>query len=759
MLDLLSSLKEIKDQTPSEKMYILKVIAHQMLGAKWVFYRKIKHAGEEFKLFKERSLAEQMKATQAALRFTSRHAKKLYRTAYRGCLNDVKKFAMLRNEDFPALAEVQGDKEPPTLSEEQDEIIISWTPVKFLTPARTIREKGIATQPHSEGLVAKLFFKVIGFYAVPENWDKEKLTIYLRKITEKSTVHEVTTNLSALKDDLLQFSEMYTPFKFGKASLAKDRSSDEGVFDEDIGESFEDQIRSLYWHNFIYKGVEQFLLKYYLLLVASTDSEDAIRYLTQIFKPAIAKAIENTYIFEGSFETDNTKRRFRKPYQEFLEKKAKEPQKKKIKTKKGIFEVYNYNLNLLESRDFGIDITSPPAEDSEWGEFIDFDWMDGAAYRTEKGTLQPDPIPDKVKQFALVNILTTLIEVTQFKRRSRHKTLERFQKRVETDRELAEKRIEEIRRNGERQIRQMQRKVTKLRRMEQKETAEVYRRDIDIARKRIDEKCGNIERTTKEEITYQKQRLRHLFEQITSEDDLSEAVSAKNLLETVANMSPKADFMREFTKTVSERIQASYDKELEAFYKNIYDLLELSVQEKVIIIQSLEKSGEENGVRLTLTDEEKAENEKIVNLLKLKIRKGMPDIFKCNIVYLTKLIPLVDIFEISIDNESVKTLLSLKVQSKKIAKPINLKEGIIKALMVLNLVKYPVPRHSIIQEGREQMKEANQKINGALLSQLLSEVADARAEAEAQAEAEALNNSTSAGDDSELVSADASGEN
>ena len=231
------------------------------------------------------------------------------------------------------------------------------------------------------------------------------------------------------------------------------------------------------------------------------------------------------------------------------------------------------------------------------------------------------------------------------------------------------------------------------------------------------------------------------------------------VLETVANMSPKADFMREFTKTVSERIQASYDKELEAFYKNIYDLLELSVQEKVIIIQSLEKSGEENGVRLTLTDEEKAENEKIVNLLKLKIRKGMPDIFKCNIVYLTKLIPLVDIFEISIDNESVKTLLSLKVQSKKIAKPINLKEGIIKALMVLNLVKYPVPRHSIIQEGREQMKEANQKINGALLSQLLSEVADARAEAEAQAEAEALNNSTSAGDDSELVSADASGEN
>jgi len=736
----LSSVKEIKDQSGADKMHILRMISQQMLGPKWVFYRKIKHAGEEFRLFKEKSLAEQMKATQAALRFTSRHAKKLYRTAYRASLSDVKKYAMLRNEDFPELAEVLGDKDPPTLTEEQDEVIIAWTPVKFLTPARTIREKGVATQPHSEGLVAKLFFKVIGYYSTPENWDKEKLTIYLRKIDEKSTAHEVTTNLAPLKDDLLQFSEMYIPFKFGKASLAKDRSSDEGVFDEDIGESFQDQIRGLYWNHFIYKGVEQFLLKYYLLMVASTDSEDAVRYLTQIFKPALSRAIENTYIFEGSFETDISKRRFRQPYVDFQEKKVKEPSRKKIKTKKGIFEVYNYNLPLLESRDFGIDIVAPPAEDSEWGEYLDFEWMDGVAYRIEKGALQPDPIPDRVKQFALVNILTTLIEITQFKRRSRHKTLERFQKRVETDRELAEKRMEEIRRNGERQIRQMQRKVSKLRRMEQKETAEVYRRDIDIFRKKLEEKCDNIEKTIQDEISYQKKRLRNLFEQITSEDDLSEAVSAKNLLETVISISPKSDFMREFTKTISERIQASYDKELESFYKNIYDLLDLSIQEKIIIIQSLEKTGEENSVKLSLTDEEKAENEKIINLLKLKIHKGMPDIFQCKIIYLTKLIPLADIFEMSVDNESIKTLLSLKVSSKKSVKPLNLKEAIVKALMVLNLVKYPVPKHSIIQEGREGMKEPQQKINGALLTQLVSEVADARAEVEAEAAAEAANN-------------------
>ena len=61
----MKSVKLIKDQTNSEKIYVLKQVAHHMLGAKWKYFHKIKRGGEGLSLFKEKSLMEQMKATQS----------------------------------------------------------------------------------------------------------------------------------------------------------------------------------------------------------------------------------------------------------------------------------------------------------------------------------------------------------------------------------------------------------------------------------------------------------------------------------------------------------------------------------------------------------------------------------------------------------------------------------------------------------------------------------------------------------------------
>ncbi|MBU3918030.1 hypothetical protein KKA14_21080, partial [bacterium] len=337
MLDLLSSVKEIKHQSASEKIYLLKMIAHQMLGPKWVYYRKIKHAGEGFKLFREKTLMEQMKATQAALKFTSKHAKKTFRNVYKSSVSDIKANTGLRNEDFYELPEFKEGEVFPSLTSNHDEVIITWTPIKFLIPAKIIREKGIATQRHSEGLAAKLFFKVVGYYAASENWDEEKLTFYLRKLDENSTYQEVSAALSPLKEDLQKFTDLNEPFKFGKASLSKDKVSDEGGFDDTFGvESFEDELRTLYWYHFIYLGMELFLFRYYLLLITTTESKQAIKYLTQIFEPALLKAIENRTVFLGSFETDRSKKKYRLTYRKYESDKQNEPLTKKIKTKNGV---------------------------------------------------------------------------------------------------------------------------------------------------------------------------------------------------------------------------------------------------------------------------------------------------------------------------------------------------------------------------------------------------------------------------------------
>ncbi len=723
MLDILSSAKSLSDETPSEKVYILKMIAHQMLGPKWVYFRKIKHAGEGFKLFKEKSLMEQMKATQAALKFTSKHARKKFRTIYKETLRDIKANTNLRSEDFPPSPEYDDNNQLISLTSEHDEVLITWTPIKFFQSVKTIREKGVATQRHSEGLAAKLMFKVVGYYAAAENWDEERLTFYLRKLDRDSSYQDVAGALTPLKEDLQKFTELFEPFRFGKASLSKDKSADEGVFDDTFGvESFEDEIKTLYWYHFIYWAVELFLFRYYLTLVTSTDSKQAIRYLTQIFEPALLKAIEVKNVFLGSFETDRSKKKYRLPYRKYQQDKSNEPLTKKIKTQNGIFETYTYNLTMLEDDTMGYNIGEKPKEDSEWGRFVKFSIYSAAAYKWVKGELKQEEISFDTTEYALMHIIKCMVNCTGYERTAKHKILDRFKKRLITDKELASKRVKEVKQRGEKQIGLMERKVTKLRRMKQSDAAEVYLRDIEAAKKKVEEKCDEILESAQLEMTLQKRRLQSLFQEFTQNQDVDEGKSARLLLALIRDLTPQGDFIRDFIKRVSGFIQNEYETELEPFYKNIFNILNPSTQEKVILIQSLQKSGGEQSIHLQLTDEEKEKTENMINLLKSKIKGGMPDIFNCKVIFLTSVIPIEDLFKIGIDNKSLKMLLSLKVTSPKNAKPTLLQDVIVKALMVLNLVTNPVPKHNLIQPGRENMKDPQQAINGAMLTQLLSEL-------------------------------------
>ncbi|MCG8335936.1 MAG: hypothetical protein MJE63_15580 [Proteobacteria bacterium] len=723
MLDIIASAKSLKDETPSEKIYLLKVIAHQMLGPKWVYFRKIKHAGEGFKLFKEKSLMEQMKATQAALKFTSKHARKKFRTIYKETLRDIKANTNLRSEDFPPSPEYDEKNQLESLTSEHDEVLITWTPIKFFQSVKTIREKGVATQRHSEGLAAKLMFKVIGYYAAAENWDEERLTFYLRKLDRDSSYQDVAGALTPLKEDLQKFTELYEPFKFGKVSLSKDKSTDEGVFDDTFGvESFEDEIKTLYWYHFIYWAVELFLFRYYVTLATATDSKQAIRYLTQIFEPALLKAIEIKNVFLGSFETDRSKKKYRLPYRKYQQEKRNEPLTKKIKTQNGIFETYTYNLTMLEDDTMGYSIENKPKEDSEWGRFVKFNIYSAAAYKLTKGEPKPEEIPFDTTEYALMHILKCMVNCTGYERTAKHKIIDRFKKRLITDKELASKRVKEVKQRGEKQIGLMERKITKLRRMKQSDAAEVYLRDIEAAKQKIEEKCDEILESTQLEIALQKRRLQSLFQEFTQDQDVDEGKSARFLLALIRDLTPQGDFMRDFIKRVSGFIQNEYETELEPFYKNIFNILNPSTQEKVILIQSLQKSGGDQSIHLQLTDEEKEKTENMINLLKAKIKGGMPDIFNCKLIFLTSVIPIEDLFKLGIDNKSLKMLLGLKVTSPKNAKPTLLQDVIVKALMVLNLVTNPVPKHNLIQPGREHMKDPQQAINGAMLTQLLSDL-------------------------------------
>jgi len=365
------NIRTLPDQSDEEKMFLLTQAAHQILGQKWEYFNKIKHAGESGGLFKEKSLFEEMKATQSALKFSSKNTLRQYSLAYLNCLKEIKSFAET-DEQFPELPDESESTAVKEMIPTQDAIIIGWTPLKFLLPARPVREKGLASQRHTEGLITKLFFKVTGFYAAPENWDNRKLTFYLDKIGAESPYQAVAQSLEPLKKDLFTFSEEFEPFKFGQASLTKDITSDSDAYDDAMEvETFESQIQTLYWHCFIYRGIESFLLRYYLTMISSTASLHAIRYLSNIFEPALTHAIDMSILFDGSFDTETSKKQFRKPFVAYRKRRDGEPLTRNIKTKKGPFELYNHNLSLLTRFGVPATIAKTHEKDSFWWLFIE----------------------------------------------------------------------------------------------------------------------------------------------------------------------------------------------------------------------------------------------------------------------------------------------------------------------------------------------------------------------------------------------------
>lgn len=839
--------KDLQDQSLLDKMYLLKLIAHQMLGQKWVYFKKIKQAGDSFSFLKEKTLMEQMKATRSALNFTSKNASKLYKLAYKSVYSEIKQYTG-DSEGLPVLDDSGEDETVSrTIGPEFDAVIISWTPLKFILPAKSIRSKGSATQRHTEGLVAKLFFKVIGFYAAPQNWNKGKLIFYLRKINKDSTYQDVISALEPLKKDLAQLVEAYQPFKFGKASLSKDKTQDVDAFDDAMGvESFESQVQSLYWYQFIYEGMENFLMKYFCTLVTATTNRHVLNYLTTIFKPALEHVIEVKNIFLGSFETDRTKKSFRKPLIALRAKKREEGLTKKLKTKKGIYTTYTYNQNMLDFTSLHTSITDLPKENSDWWNFtkhyiLGIDRPSQSLWDVEKLQQLVDPSFDdeafqgkldaklqelqevkiglktrllkiaeekkkiaafqskldqgetiektkriefeeykgKVvkeelrldnekaklkKQFeklelkkekqnlktrfddmssnekldllekieaeeeelnqldirenALMQIMTILIHCTIFQRQANAKLMERFQERIKSDNELESKRIAEINKQVEKKLRNMNKKLSKIKRLKQEETAAVLEQDIEKFKKDVEKKYLTIKEDSKNELAKQENRLKKLFSS-ASDPVFGEANSSKILLSLIDTIDRQKTFIPDFTKYAAIKIKNEFNDTLIPFYQNMFDILNPNIQEKVMLIQAIEKTGGEKGIKISLSEDEVKAYEGLIDDTKNKLNKIIPKLFENKIICMTETASLNQLLKLSLDKASLERFMRLKLIAPGTGKPVKLPVEIIKELFKLNQMINPVPKHNLIKEGSNNEKDPQRTIDVLQLGKLL----------------------------------------
>jgi len=756
MIDFLKKKRPLSKQSPADKMVLLKLVAEQKLGAKWAYFKKIKHTDAGLRLLSEASLMEQMKATQSALRFTSKTARKAYWSTFKAAIADVKSKGGVKS-GLPELPEVAEGEDVPSLTPSLDAFIISWTPVKFLLNSKLIRDKGVATQRHSEGLVAKLMFKVAGYYADPRNWNIDQLCFYLRKIDAETDFPTIVAALEPLKKDLLKFAETYEPFKFGKSSLAKDAAQEADTYDDAFGEEpMSEQLKTLYLYHFIYEGTEQFLLKYYCLLVFSCPNIRAIRYLAGIFEPAIHRAIENKNIFLGSFETDRSKKAYGLPYDQYRQDRRQEPLKKRVESRRSIYESWVYNLPLLERYGVSYRVTEPLPQQSGWTALLEsFLYLlfppafvqptpspEAAGPGAEQSAVEPvqdkkaeEPAPPqdsaevyvrpdidlKFRWTAFVYVLNQLLLCSHAQKEARSQLLERFKKRVLFDRETAQKRVAELKKQAEKKIREMTRKVTKLRRMKQEESAKVFEADIEHFRQQVEVRGKRMIENAMTDLSHQKRRLKALFDEIAREKHRKTGVSAGYIILLAQELDETQGFLKQFTRFVEVDIEVEYVKALEPFYSNLFEILHPSIQDKTRLVQALDISAPDDGVRLTLTEEEKAETEGIIDKLKAQITALRPDIFKAKLLAGEKYFPVEDLLSLSLSNQTWAVMFEMKFASAGHPKPARLENAVAKALMALNMEINPVRANDLQIPGRKKLGDPENRINLARLAKLHQE--------------------------------------
>ena len=277
--------------------------AYAWLGPRYKWYDKVRK-GEHG------SMEEHMLATRSALVGVKKALNSALIKAYNEEIEAVRASGQAP-QDWPDSLEAGEGDSAPHLDDSQDARLISWMPLKFLNTAQIVRLKGKGLDFYADGLVKKMLFKVIGFYSDPRRWEAKKLGYFLHDLPVRATFAEIQRRLNPLSVEIKALTESYQLFRF---------SSSPHAIGSGTGESLpvtrKALIKDLYLQSFLYRGMEQFIFRYFLTLLSQARHPIALRQLSAQFRPLLARIEEISQQFQLSLLFDPDKRALRKEFQE-----------------------------------------------------------------------------------------------------------------------------------------------------------------------------------------------------------------------------------------------------------------------------------------------------------------------------------------------------------------------------------------------------------------------------------------------------------
>lgn len=684
--------------TETTAVHALDREAHLRLGAHYRWYNEVRNAKRgEFQLFGGDNLEEQLLATRAALASVTAALNGGLVTTFNQVV-EVGAKAEHVPSGWPTKIEMPDRNNPPHTGAAEDTLILSYSPVKFLALAKTIHEKGKGLPFYSDGLIKKLWFKVIGFYCEPAHWNAERLGYLVATVPGDAQLGDVQQRLVSLKTDVEHLASVVQLFRFGGARLGA--TGGKNTTEELYKFSDAELVSELYLQNLVLHGLEQFLFRYYVTLLGAAKGGRVIRHISQIFGPLQTRVEEVRLQFQVSFATEREKMRLRPQFQEFYKEQEQRPEAE-MDGERGPIRFSNRLVDQMALARGG-KLSQPQAQ--AWVEALRTHVL--AQVDSERGCA------------FLVEILNTLVNSTRLSVEGKLKVAKQLREFALDQEKAGLAQIGSRRRKVDDRKRLILRRAAKFKTDKQPDAAAAY----EAQAAKLEADAAGVFTTMQQAVDRRREQLVARVEQMEAqakeEGESNTGRSAAGVYQLLAQLDTEKKVRARLLPYLVQVIHEEKDDTYHTLYRFLFGVLsDLAPTEKMVLRKLVASKMKLDDQELVVTDQELKDYQQIIVTKKTELMQETPSLMEYKLVQGPIQLKLEQLLGLGLNSPSLVLLLQLPLNPPN-KPPAKLPGPVVRKVLMLNQLMNPLPEHDVTLPNVEQEAPIAKKINFNRLAKL-----------------------------------------
>ena len=672
--------------------------AHQWLGAHYRWYHEVRHAKRgEFHLFSGENLEEQLLATRSALGSMTAALNAGLVTAFNHVVDSGAKVEHVP-AGWPAKIEMPDRNNPPATGAAEDTLTLCYSPIKFLGLAKILHDKGKGLPFYGDGLVKKLWFKVIGFYCDPAHWNAERLGFLVATVPGDAQLGDVQQRLAPVKADVDILTGVVQMFRFGGARLGA--AGEKNTTEELYKFSDAELVTELYLQHLVLHGLEQFLFRYYVTLLGAAQGGRVIRHLSKIFHPLQTRVEEVRLQFQASFATERDKMRLRPQFQDFYKE-----QEQRVETEiDGERAPVRFSNRLVEQMALARGATLSPAQAHAWAEVLKTHTL--GQIDSDRGCA------------FLVEVLNTLVNSTRLSVEGKLKVAKQLREFAYEQEKAGLAHIKARRRKVDDQKRLILRRAAKFKTEKQPDAAAAY----EAQAAKLETEAAGVFATMQQSVDRRRDQLLARVEQMETqakeEGETNTGRSAAGVYQILTQMDAEKKVRARLLPYLGQVIHEEKDDTYHTLYRFLFGVLtDLSPTEKMVLRKLVASKMEVGDHELVVTDQELKDYQQIILTRKTELMHETPALMDFKLVQGPVQLKLDQLLNLGLNGPSLTLLLQMPLNppNKPAAK---LPGPVVHKVLMLNQLMNPLPEHDLILPNVEQDAPIAKKINFNRLAKL-----------------------------------------